>query len=278
MNTYAKFASVLLATYEMPRHLEMVLAGLERQSVHQFEIILCDDGSGDETRKIVQNFKSSNSISLIHVWQEHRGFRKCRMLNEGIRKSKGDWLIFLDGDCVPHRDFVRDHLEQSEAGVYLAGRRVELGQKLSDTLDVRQIRSGALDFPSLKLAMSILKKDSTHFQRSMRVPWKELRRVLGMEKIDDLKGCNFSVSRRDMEKINGFDEAYEGYGREDTDVEIRLKNLGLSIKSLKGLALQYHVWHPRREFTPMNDARLEELKKSGRSRCEQGLLGKSSVC
>ena len=91
-----------------------------------------------------------------------------------------------------------------------------------------------------------------------------------MNRVVDLKGCNYSVAREALEAINGFDEAYEGYGREDTDVELRLQNLGYRIKSLKGLALQFHVWHPRREFTPANEDRLEELKQSGRVRCSLG--------
>ncbi len=92
-----------------------------------------------------------------------------------------------------------------------------------------------------------------------------------MHRVDDMKGCNYSVYRRHLIAINGFDEKYEGYGREDTDIEIRLQNLGLSIKSMKGLALQYHVWHPRREFTTANDDRLDEIKRTGRVSCEQGL-------
>ena len=113
--------------------------------------------------------------------------------------------------------------------------------------------------------------DSEFIQRSLRIENAGLRRRLGMNRVADLKGCNYSLSRQDLEAINGFDEDYEGYGREDTDVELRLQHLGLRIKSLKGLALQFHVWHPRREFTPKNDDRLEELRRSGRTRCSNGL-------
>ena len=95
-----------------------------------------------------------------------------------------------------------------------------------------------------------------------------------MDRVDDLKGCNYSASKKVFEQLNGFDEGYEGYGREDTDIEIRMQNLGLKIKSLKGIALQFHLWHPRREFTPANDSRLDELKKSGRTLCADGLTPK----
>lgn len=92
-----------------------------------------------------------------------------------------------------------------------------------------------------------------------------------MDRVADMKGCNYSVARTDLLAINGFDEEYEGYGREDTDVELRLQNYGLRIKSLKGIALQFHVWHERRVFTPGNDHRLNELKTSSRFRCKHGL-------
>ncbi len=262
--------SLFLATYEMPRHLELVLAALEKQSTQDFEILVCDDGSGAETRRIIDEAKSRLSMPLIHLWQDHAGFRKCRILNEGLRRASGQVMIFLDGDCVPHRDFIRDHLEQQEKGRYLAGRRIELGQEISSGLTPEMVRAGFFDGPSLALWKSVRRGDSEHFQRSFRVtaPW--LRKLLKMDRIDDLKGCNYSVPREALVALNGFDEAYEGYGREDTDVEIRLQHLGLKIKSLKGLAIQYHVWHPRRDFTPANDDRLEKLKLSGRVRCEQG--------
>ncbi|NDD90544.1 glycosyltransferase [bacterium] len=264
-------ASLFVTTYEMPQHLRLVLAGLERQSTTEFELILCDDGSSEETGKIISEFKSTAPFPVLHVWQEHHGFRKCKILNEGLRQSCGETLIFLDGDCVPHRDYVRDHLEQQESGFYLAGRRVELGKKISSTLKPQQIRNGFFDFPRPSLIWSALTGDSEFIQRSVRVTNPLLREKLGMGRVADLKGCNYSVARKDLLAINGFDEDYEGYGREDTDVEIRLQNLGLKIKSLKGLALQFHVWHPRREFTPKNDNRLEELQKSGRITCGHGL-------
>ena len=264
-------ASLFVSTYEMPRHLELVLAALERQSTHDFELLLCNDGSSEETGKIIVDFQARAPFQVEHVWQEHLGFRKCRILNQAARRARGEIFIFLDGDCVPHRDFVRDHLEQQETGYYLAGRRVELGPDLSGKLTLDIIRAGYFDFPQLSLVKSVWQGDSENLQRAFRIPWAPLRRILGMNRIADLKGCNYSITRQALEELNGFDEAYEGYGREDTDVELRLQNLGLKIKSLKGLALQFHVWHPRRDFTPANDTRLEDLKRSGRVRCELGL-------
>jgi glycosyltransferase involved in cell wall biosynthesis len=254
----------------MPRHLELVCAALERQSLAEFEVLVCDDGSGAETRRVVEGFASRFRGRVEHVWQEHQGFRKCRMLNEALRRARGDVFVFLDGDCVPHRDFMRDHLARQEAGRYLAGRRVELGPDLSARLSVEDVRAGYFDWPHPSLVLSVFRGDTEYLNRTVRVPWEPARRLLGLDRVADLKGCNYSVSREAMAAINGFDEAYEGYGREDTDVEVRLQNLGLKIKSLKGLALQYHVWHPRREFTPANEGLIARATATGRVRCEQG--------
>jgi glycosyltransferase involved in cell wall biosynthesis len=264
-------ASLIVSTYEMPRHLALVCAALRRQSFADYEVLICDDGSGAETSMVLRDFERVATVPVFHLWQENRGFRKCRILNEALRRARGSTMIFLDGDCVPHRHFVRDHVEQQEPGYYLAGRRVELGPWISATLEPEEVERGFFDRPQRRLVESVLRGDSEHLQRAIRVPFRPLRRLLKMERVDDLKGCNWSVARADLEAINGFDEDYEGYGREDTDAELRLRNRGLRIKSMKGLALQFHVWHPRREFTPANDDRLAEVQRTGRTWCERGM-------
>jgi glycosyltransferase involved in cell wall biosynthesis len=265
-------ASLFVSTYEMPHHLRLVLAALSRQTFKDFEILLCDDGSGAETRAIIEEFAKTSSIPLRHFWQEHQGFRKCRILNQAAREARGEIVVFLDGDCVPHRDYVGDHVREQEEGYYLAGRRVELGQELSQKLTPQNILDGYFDWPRPSLLWSSFQGETENLQRSFRVSSNTLRKILKMNRVVDLKGCNYSIPRKALEAINGFDENYEGYGREDTDVEIRLQNLGLKIKSMKGLAIQFHVWHPRREFTPANDDRLEKLKISGRIKALKGML------
>jgi len=267
--------SLILSTYNLPRHLELVLTSLERQSFKDFEIIIADDGSNDETKNIIQHFYQNKRLQINHMWQENKGFRKCKILNKALGKASSQYLVFLDGDCIPHVDFIKDHYENREDGYFLAGRRVELGEAMSNSLTVHDIKNGLLDTPSLRLFISTFKKGdidpTTHFNRSLRIANPFLRKLFKMTKIDDLKGCNYSVHKIALIEINGFDEDYEGYGREDTDIEIRLKNLGLKIKSLKGLALQYHVWHPRRGFTPANDQKLNDVIQNKIIKCKNGL-------
>jgi glycosyltransferase involved in cell wall biosynthesis len=252
--------------------LELVCAALEKQSARDFEIFFCDDGSGQETAEVIRRFKATRpDLQTHHLWQEHQGFRKCRILNQALRQARGEICVFLDGDCIPHRDYVADHVSHQQEGFYLAGRRAELGPEFSAWLRPETVRNGFFDLPRLRFLRSVIQGDSEYFQRTIRIPWSGLRTLLKMNRVVDLKGCNYSVPRKVLEALNGFDEEYEGYGREDTDIEIRFQNLGLKIKSMKGVALQYHVWHPRRDFTPANDQRLEELRKSGRTRCNKGL-------
>lgn len=261
----------------MPHHLALVLAALSRQSFQDFEIILCDDGSGKETNDVAEKFYSCAKIPLVHLWQENLGFRKCRLLNEGIRKSSGEILIFLDGDCVPHFEFISDHVRCTQNGVFSAGRRVEVSRIMSGKITENDVKNGFFDRPSLCLLRDHLFGETVHWNRSIRWgmnPW--IRKILKLDQIDDLKGCNFSATRDDLLKINGFDEAYAGYGREDTDVEIRMLNSGLCRRSLKGVALQFHLWHERRGFTPTNERLLESARTLKRIRCERGVLGGDS--
>jgi glycosyltransferase involved in cell wall biosynthesis len=266
--------SVLLATYEAPRHLELVLEGLARQSFRDFEILLCDDGSGSSTQTVIDAYRPRFTHGFTHLWQPNQGFRKCRILNAALRRARGTLCVFLDGDCVPHPDFIKDHWESREFGSFGAGRRVELSRKISDTLSVHDVRAGIFNRPSLRLLQDHLFGETENWNRTIR--WGRsplLRRILKLDRVDDLKGCNFSAMRDDLFAINGFDEAYEGYGREDTDVEIRLSNLGLRLRSLKGIALQFHVWHERRGFTPVNEDLLESAKREKKTRCERGIEG-----
>ena len=263
--------------------------GILAQSAPAFEVAFCDDGSGPGTRQVIQEYRrleasqASRSASaqaprlITHYWQEHRGFRKSRILNQALRAARGVLGIFLDGDCLPHPKFVADHLTHYRPGCFQAGRRVELGPVLTQALRCAQIPK-FIRGPSLSLLWSALRGDSYYIHRSVRISTPWLRRCLKLDQVDDLKGCNYSAAIEDLVRINGFDESYEGYGREDTDVELRLLNLGLRRVSLKGLAIQYHLHHPRRQFTPANDQRLDALQSglpAGRIRCLEGLQSES---
>lgn len=266
-------ASVIMTTYNSPRHLALAMAALEVQSELQFELHIADDGSTKETADLVKAFAEKAPFPVIYSWQPDEGYRKTRILNEAIKKAKADYLIFIDGDCVVHKDFIKMHLKFREPGTYLAGRRVDLGPKISEEITVDQVRSGELSTFSPRLIKSCLDGDSQYWHRSIPVYNSLLRSLFKMNQVDDMKGCNFSVDKESVIKINGFDEDYEGYAREDTDLEMRLIKLGLKIKSVKGAALQYHVWHPRLPESESNKIKLRDLSAGvGPAICRNGLV------
>jgi glycosyltransferase involved in cell wall biosynthesis len=266
-------ASVIMTTYNSPRHLALAMAALEVQSELRFELHIADDGSTKDTADLVKSFAAKAPFPVIYSWQPDEGYRKTKILNEAIRKAKADYLIFIDGDCVVHHDFIKMHLHFREKSRYLAGRRVDLGPKISEQITVDQVKSGGLHSFSLQLILSCLRGDSQYWHRSIPVYNSTLRRLFKMDRVDDMKGCNFSVDRESVIKINGFDEDYEGYAREDTDLEMRLIKAGLKIKSVKGAALQYHVWHPRLPESESNKIKLRDLSAGvGPAICKNGLV------
>lgn len=265
-------ASIIMTTYNAPRHLQLALAGMQVQTERNFELHIADDGSRPETAELVERFMQNAPFPVVYSWQQDLGYRKTKILNEAIRKAKADYFIFVDGDCICHRDFIANHLKYREKGFYLAGRRVDLGPEFSAKITPEMVLRGDFSRPNLRLLFSSIRKDSEYWHRSLPIYNNVLRRALKMEKIDDMKGCNFSVDRESLFKINGFDEDYEGYAREDTDLELRLQYLGLKIKSLKGLAIQYHVWHERLPESQNNKQKLSSREKSTEVSCRNGIM------
>jgi len=268
-------ASIILSTYEWPEALAMVLSALLTQTEKSFEVMLADDGSDERTKRVVENYCKRAFFPIHHFWQENKGFRKSRILNQAIQKAQGDVLIFLDGDCVPHGEYVRQHTLLADENHYVAGRRVDLSSEFTKGLTPEKIEAGVLSgvvTGMFSLWLDSLKKGgSKPFHRAYLVKNSFLRKIFGYDRVTDMKGCNFSVLRKHMLAIDGFDESYEGYGREDTDVELRMQNLGLRIKSGKNLCLQFHLWHASRAFTPINEDLLAEVKSSKRIKAKRGL-------
>ena len=133
--------SVIVSVYKKTKELELILYALSVQTHENYEIIIADDGSGDEISETVQKFKKILSNKIILLTQKDEGFRKSKILNESIRKSKTDYLIFIDGDCIPHSEFVKAHIDNIEDNTTLCGRRVFLGKELSSSITKESIFS-----------------------------------------------------------------------------------------------------------------------------------------
>ena len=263
--------SLIIAVYNKPENLRLVLAACARQSFTDFEIIIADDGSGPAVKDVITDAQQRYTFRIMHLWHEDRGWRKNTMLNNGIRAAKADHLVFIDGDCLPSRHFLLDHWNEREPRRVLMGRRVETSERWSKALSLEIVETGAFEKYGMQEWVDGFKGESLRVEDGIRMPSALVRRLL-LRNVRGMLGSNFSAAKQDLEAINGFDELYDGPGcGEDSDIQYRLSLIGVTGKSLRNLAIQYHIWHP---LTKVSDAcwdRFEMVKKTGEARCTVGL-------
>ncbi len=264
--------SVIAAFYNNIRYLKLVLAGFERQTEKDFELIIADDGSNYEVVKEIEFIASNYSFHIKHIWHPDNGFRKNRILNQAILTSEADYLIFIDSDCVPHSKFIEEHLKESCLNTVSTGRRVNLSQKITNLLTESKIKDGFLESNNLMLIEDALLGKSSYVEKGFYLENKFLRKILN-KKYRGLLGCNFSLYKKDILAINGFDERYEAPSiGEDTDIEFRLGLNGLKVKSLNHIAVQYHLYHKLQKRLPINIDLFEEVKNSKLAHTPFGLI------
>ena len=252
--------SLIISTYNRPDALAKVLAGVSQQTRAPREILVADDGSAEPTRSLIGDWKDQSSVPLSHIWQPHEGFRKTIILNKAIRAAQGDYIIFLDGDCVPHARFIADHDSLAEKGFWVQGRRCF----------VKSDYVGNFEPATTFIWQWLLLGRMSGAFKAIRLPSPIVRR--GTEQ-RGLIGCNMAIWREDLVAINGFDETYIGWGGEDSDIGSRLYHLGRPRKFVYGHAIVYHLDHPTlsRDSYGRNRDKLEETLRLKRIRCEQGL-------
>jgi glycosyltransferase involved in cell wall biosynthesis len=257
-------ASLIIAVYDRFRFLGLVFAGLERQTLPGFEIVVADDGSPAEFADRTASLIRSSPLDARYVRHEDRGWRKNEILNRAIERSSSDYLIFIDGDCVPHRCFVEEHVRNRYPRIALTGRRVNLSQSMTARLTTERVRRGDLE-GSLLPAMiwDSMLGHASHVENALYLGGR-LGRLLAAGRHKGLLGSNFSIHRSELIAINGFDERYHGPGiGEDTDVEYRLGLTGIGVRYLKHRAIQYHLYHPEIERHPANSQIFEETVGRG---------------
>jgi glycosyltransferase involved in cell wall biosynthesis len=262
--------TVIVPVYNAVRHLELVLAGFCRQTHRDFELIVADDGSGPEMRAFVEAFTKQSRFPLKYVFQSDEGFRKSRIMNSAVRLASTDYLVFVDGDCIPHRLFLQAHWENREPRTVLMGRRVNLGERMSSQLTPEAVLAGTHEKLTLgKLASALLGRGS-HWDEGIILNSALLRRLIN-RKPPYLLGSTYSLEKSLMEEINGFNEEFVGYGGEDIEFEDRMRLAGARFKWVRHQAIQYHLHHPPRRVTTANLEIIERVRKLGRAACARGL-------
>ena len=245
-------ATIIAAFYNRIDFLNLVLAGLERQTEKNFELIIADDGSSENVVREINKIIPVHSFPIKHIWQEDKGFRKNKILNKAITESESDYLIFIDADCVPHRSFIEGHLTFFYKDISLTGRRVNLSEKITNQLTEKNIHNGFLEKNLFLLIKDGLFGKSFDVEKGFSFKNNFLLNFFN-KKTRGLLGCNFSVFKENLIKINGFDERYEAPSiGEDSDVHFRLGLTGVKIKSVNHEAVQYHLFHALKERSQKN--------------------------
>jgi glycosyltransferase involved in cell wall biosynthesis len=257
--------SVIVTTYNSPVFLEMVLRSLARQRLDSriaYEIVVADDGSGEETRALIARLRPEMPCPLLHAWQPDMGFRVAESRNNALRQASGDYIVFIDGDCMVLPDFLASHARLAEPGWFVAGSRSYIRQPQTHRMLAQHL---AWTRPS-RLAWfirALFAQANRPFQLlSLPGNWRRHRQPDCWQKVQT---CNLGVWRADIDKVDGFDATYTGHGLEDSDFILRLLRAGVCRKSGRFAAVVLHLWHPRPTGSRSpNVERFEAMVASGR--------------
>ena len=262
METAPVRIAVVMTTYESPLALAKVLEGYALQSRPPDEVVVADDGSGQATLDVVERWRAQAPYQLIHVWQENKGYRRSRILNMGVAASTPDYIVFTDGDCLPHRHFVADHERLAEPGFWVQGKRAQIRERFAPQVRADQASGWIL------LRRGWLWRSAYGIRWPLPIVWRQTGRLR-----ERALGSNMAMWRRDLEAVNGFNEAFVGWGSEDREVTVRLYHLGRRKKFVLGRALQYHLDHPAasRQHLKDNGAILSGVRRQRLTHCERGL-------
>lgn len=274
MNNQLK-VSLIIAVYKDIDALRLIINALKNQTYKNFEVVIAEDNNSAEFERYISSIKE---LKVKHTSQEDLGIRKTRSINNAILASSGDYLIFIDGDCIPYSTFIESHVVLSESGYVVSGRRCNLGPKYSSYL--RDNKLSALELEkSFLLRFPLIAKDAIekHAEQGFRFsPNSFIYRKFIKHKETSILGCNYSCFKSDMIEINGYDEGLkESSLPDDTDLEWRFRCMGLKLKSAKNVANIFHLYH-KRSFREQN-GHERDLKKMNKNRidkkfrCDEGL-------
>lgn len=257
--------SLCISTYNWPAALELCLLSVKRQTVLPDEIIICDDGSGNETRELITRLAADLPVPVEHVWQPDEGFKKTRILNKGLAKVKCDYIIEIDGDIIMHERFIEDHLRFAKQGTFVCGVRTMFTEDAT-----REIITKKLVDPS-PLAANAEKRYNG--LRSMPLAYLNYLVQRGSSQMKYAIGANIAFFREDAMKVNGYNESFSGWGKEDNEFALRLCNAGIGIRFVKFAAIAYHLYHREASRGRMaeNEQMLEETKKNKLIFAEKGI-------
>lgn len=258
--------SLVITTYNRPDALSRVLESALQQSLPPQEILIADDGSDAQTAAAIQAFTTRTAIPIRHIWQENQGFRLAQSRNRAIAAAHSDYIVMIDGDLILHPHFLQDHQYAAKKGLLIQGSRVLLNPTLSQKILNTPIQA---PFSLPFYAQGILKRHSAlRFPSLMRASLKQENQLL-----KNIKSCNMGFFRADALSVNGFNNDFVGWGREDSEFVARLYHQGIKRTNLRFGGIAYHLWHPEadRAGLAQNDALLAATLSEKKIWCENGI-------
>ncbi|MES2430402.1 MAG: glycosyltransferase [Bacteroidota bacterium] len=257
-------ASLIIPFYKDISALELILTALNSQSaLGSFEAIITEDDNAPETTAFLEKFTPTVNFPIIHLTHEDLAFRKCKAINEAIKVATTDYLIFIDGDCIPHQHFIRQYIKEKEEKKILYGRRVNLSESFTKKI----LQTKKLEMLNL---FEMLISKSTRVKEALYIPF-----MPGIFKSKrQFWGCNWAILKKHLLEINGYDEDYTEYGFEDLDIYKRLDMMGNQLKSVKYQCIVYHLFHKTRAFNEVVNRTKEMYEKKmqeGKAKCLNGI-------
>ena len=254
--------SLIITTFNRSDALLHVLKSVEIQTKLPNEVIIADDGSDNQTQKIISEFIDSSPLNIIYLWHKDEGFRAALARNKAIAKANSDYIILIDGDVVLHPCFVMDHTKNSKPGYFVQGSRVLL--KKEKTNDILK---------GVDIKFSFFSKGLSNRKNMIHSFWLSSIFSTQSRHLEGIKTCNMAFFRQDCININGFNNDFEGWGREDSEFAVRLLNNRIKRKNLRFNAIQFHLFHQEnsRKTLMRNDFLLEEAVNNKSIWCNNGI-------
>jgi glycosyltransferase involved in cell wall biosynthesis len=266
----ADLISVIVSTYNREDALALVLRSLAQQTDKDFEIVVADDGSGKATAEVIDAHRATVGHRIEHVWHEHHGFRAAEIRNRAILIARGAYCIFLDGDCIARPDFVAMHRRLSEPGWFVTGNRILLSDELTHKVLDGLIEPGrwrALDWLAQRASGGV-----NRLSALLHLPLGPLRR-LRKRVWRGARSCNLAIWRADLDRVDGFDADYSGWGKEDSDILVRLLHAGVRRKDGVFATGVLHLWHSQADRSSLtaNERKLSEIIAGDHIKARRGL-------
>lgn len=224
--------ALLISTYNWTNALDLVFRSVLAQTQFPNEILIADDGSRADTKALIEDFSRKTSVPVKHFWQEDQGFRKSKILNKAIAGTQADYIIQIDGDCIMHKEFIKDHIQNTQLNTYLYGSRVNI---LPDAVE--------RVFENKTISFNVFSKEIKNKTRTLHIPFLSKLYQPHQDISRKFRGCNVSYWKKDFVEINGYNEDFEGWGREDSDLVIRMGNKGVLAKRLRYAGIVFHIHH-----------------------------------